>query len=100
MKKYLCYHLVLWSSLKKWVREKILKQSKDGKGVWGDYHFSCEYDKVFLYAPTFNDRGAEFLEKLKFDVKEIQSAYEKNNILFLIKMHPLCSLKISQYKST
>ena len=78
---------------KQWVREKILKQSKDGKGVWGDYDFSCEYNKVFLYAPTFHDRGAEFLEKLKFDVEKIQFAYEKNNILFLIKMHPLCSLK-------
>ena len=52
------------------------------------------YDKVFLYAPTFRDSGADFLEKLQFDVKTIQSACEKKNILFLIKMHPLCSLKI------
>ena len=42
MKKILVISSGTMEQSKKWVREKILKQSKDGKGVWGDYYFSCE----------------------------------------------------------
>ncbi|MGB1361129.1 MAG: CDP-glycerol glycerophosphotransferase family protein [Alphaproteobacteria bacterium] len=79
------------------VNKKVLQQeiNKDQqlKKVQNE---TKKYTKTFLYAPTYRDSGSYFLKNLNFDIKKLNQICKNKNVLFLIKMHPLCSLNIKE----
>ena len=55
-----------------------------------------KYSKVFLYVPTFRDSGADFLKDLKFNAEKLNDICKSKNILFLIKLHPVCNFDLNK----
>ena len=52
------------------------------------------YDKVYLYLPTYRDGGADFLKKLKLNIEKLNATLKNQNALFVFKMHPLCTIDV------
>lgn len=53
-----------------------------------------QYNKVFLYAPTWRDNGNNFLEQAQIDFKKLNELMKQYNALFLIKFHSNTKLNI------
>ena len=46
------------------------------------------HSKSFIYMPTFRDSRRDFIKEADFDFDKMQSVLEKEDILFMIKLHP------------
>ena len=46
------------------------------------------YDKVFLYAPTFRDAQYDFVKESGIDFEELNIKLKSHNYLLLVKFHP------------
>lgn len=46
-----------------------------------------EYDKVFLYVPTWRDDGRNFLKQARFDFGKLNQLMIEYNAVFLLKLH-------------
>ena len=57
------------------------------------------YDKVFIYMPTWRDRGNSFMDKSLFDIQRMNESLVKNNRLLLIKLHPRTSIDMREKHS-
>lgn len=57
------------------------------------------FEKVFIYMPTWRDRGNSFMEKSLFDIKTINDFLVTKNRLLLIKLHPRTSIDMSENHS-
>lgn len=56
--------------------------------------FDTEYNKVFLYAPTWRDDGKDFITESRIDFIFLNEWLLANNSLLLIKLHPSTKVKV------
>jgi len=55
------------------------------------------YSRVFIYMPTWrHDLKGDFLRKAHFDLKRLNSVLEKNNQLFILKLHSAVQTDLSE----
>ena len=78
---------------------KLLKKHNHSKIIDLIYK-SKNYDKVYIYTPTWRDSGRDFIEEARIDLTKLDDFLYKKNILFITKFHTNTSLKISSsYKN-
>lgn len=53
------------------------------------------YNKIFLYAPTWRDDDRDFLKQAQFDFERLDSLMQQKNALFLIKLHSATKININ-----
>lgn len=59
------------------------------------YKLIREYDKVYLYMPTWRDSGKDFLDSLSLNFCDVNQIMKNTNSLFLFKPHPATHLSQS-----
>lgn len=60
-----------------------------------------QYEKVYIYMPTFRDSQRDFIDDAKFDLCKLQKTMEAKNALFIFKLHPFSnSEKLNSFKQT
>ena len=64
--------------IRKWGRATGLQTMK----------FITQFDKVYLYMPTFRDSNPNFLQDLEFDAAALNVTLRASNVVLLIKLHP------------
>jgi len=55
-----------------------------------------DFNKVFIYLPTFRDRTNDFFELANFDLPRLNKAMQQQNALFVFKMHPKSTVNLSE----
>lgn len=61
-----------------------------------------QFDRVYVYMPTWRNDGTNFVERAKFDWDKLNRVLEETNSLFVLKLHPSTNLDlnfISSYKN-
>lgn len=77
--------------------EQFLKDTKDTTTLAAIEKLK-QYDKVFIYMPTFRDSNRDFIDQAGFDFNMLQEVMEKQNALFIFKMHPFThSPKLNEF---
>ena len=56
-----------------------------------------QYDKVYIYMPTWRDANRDFMEKEHFDFASLDVVMKSQNGLFIFKMHPLADIKADNF---
>jgi CDP-glycerol glycerophosphotransferase (TagB/SpsB family) len=64
--------------VRKWGRATTLKIME----------FITQFDKVYLYAPTFRDSNPNFLQDLDIDAAALNATLQASNVVLLLKLHP------------
>jgi CDP-glycerol glycerophosphotransferase (TagB/SpsB family) len=54
-----------------------------------------KYNKRYVYMPTWRNDGTDFVTKAKFDWEKLNSVLEKNNSIFILKLHPSTKMDLS-----
>lgn len=57
--------------------------------------FDREYQKIFLYAPTWRDNGKDFINESGIDFSILDEWLQTNNSLLLLKLHPSTKIKFN-----
>ena len=57
------------------------------------YNRVRDFNKVYLYAPTYRDLGGDFLSALNFDLKSLQSVLKEKNEILILRLHPWSNIK-------
>lgn len=57
-----------------------------------------EFDRVFLYAPTWRDDGRDFIKESGLDFDKLNEICSNNNSVLLLKLHSATSLNIDLSK--
>ena len=52
------------------------------------------FDKTYLYVPTYRDNNENFLNFLNLDLVALNKSLYHKNAFMIFKMHPFCDLKI------
>jgi len=55
-----------------------------------------EYDRVFIYMPTFRNDGSDFISVSGMDFSKLNSALKDINALLVLKFHPQTRLDLSE----
>lgn len=62
-----------------------------------------DYDRVYIYMPTWRDSEVDFIQRANFDCNKLNAALKKNNAIFIFKLHPYTKLdkadEISKYSN-
>ena len=59
-----------------------------------------QYEKVFLYMPTYRDDDPDYFEKAKIDLDNMNTQLERINGVFFLKLHPLTKYtSLKEYKN-
>jgi CDP-glycerol glycerophosphotransferase (TagB/SpsB family) len=64
----------------------------EGESVGERIDELSQYDRVFVYMPTFRQDRRDFLSMAGFDLDALERAMAAQNALFLVKLHPWTKL--------
>lgn len=79
-----------------WSSEKLKKfiHQNETLAVQNLYNKISEYDKVYLYMPTWREDRSDFIKISGIDFEALNSILRSQNFLFLLKLHPATNLNI------
>ncbi len=57
-----------------------------------------QYDKAYIYMPTFRDTGSDFIKSSSFDFEKINNILKERNQLLILKFHHMTTITVDLTK--
>lgn len=54
-----------------------------------------QYNKTYIYMPTWRNDGTNFIEEASIDWKQLNDVLQQKNELFVLKLHPFTQMDVS-----
>ncbi len=58
-----------------------------------------DFEKIFLYMPTWRDQNPDFLTNLQWDFEKLNAILQEKQQLFVLKLHPMSTTKALEQAS-